>query len=554
MSKGYTVYPLMHQPQETVINEALIRQCIYFSSVRSTDEERLRFVSAREEVQRKQRAKNAMETMELRKVATLLLSYQRIGKIDNLVGLCNLTKLVLDNNLITAIENISHLKKLQWLDLSFNQITEITGLEELVELETLSLFSNKISVVQGLDTLKKLTSLSVGNNNIELLEDTARYLHRISSLRVLTLKGNRVEKQPMYRVRLLAFVPKLQFLDGCVVYEGEVARAREEQREHLMPIDEEDQRIANELKMEQEAERTRLDYERFNCPDETKLYDSLFRLEVDGRSLSEFLRVDLVSSLSKDPIEKFQMEFTEKTKELSDAMKAIRLRRDEDERAYGSTVERYKQRNADASKMLIREFEKELKRHIPRTLWSRPSEAKELSSDVVAVLEKRLHEVHHQLMEQEADQYDALESLNAGTIAKWKADAVDVILQTAFENFLKLEADFQVSLRQVFDTVFDMRQKQEHQADAYHHIKQDDAIMSVIESKEEYQKFLGDWFEVRRKRLEELEQIHIRSEERLLNERSARILNEEQYRHRNRMNEIHEFLQQMNSLIGSSCT
>ncbi|AAZ12061.1 leucine-rich repeat protein (LRRP), putative [Trypanosoma equiperdum] len=552
MSKGYTVYSLMHQPQETVINESLIRECIYLPTARVTDEERMRFVCAREEVQRKKRAKAAMETMELRNVTTLLASYRRIGRIENLVGLGNLTKLALDNNLITTINNLGHLKKLQWLDLSFNQITEISGLEELTELDTLSLFANKISVLQGMDTLTKLTSLSIGNNNIEALEDAARYLHRITSLRVLTLKGNRVERQPLYRTRLLAFVPSLQFLDGLIVRRSEVVKAREEQREHLMPIDEEDQRIASELKAQQDAEDIRKDYQRFNCPDETKFYDELFHLEVDGRSLSEILRLDVFAMLSKDLIEKFQVEFTEKAKDLAETMKAIRAKRDADERVFQSTADRYKHNNAEASKKIIKEFEKELKVHIPRTSGKHDSNGKELPQEVIVRFEKRLQEVRHQLMEKEADQYDALESLNAGTIAKWKGDAVDVILQTAFENFLKMEVDFHAGLRKLFDTVFEMRQKQEHQSDTYHQLKQEESLLTVVDNKEEYLKFLGDWFEARRKRLEELEQFYVKNEENLLNERSARILKDEQCRHRNRMNEIHEFVEQM-SLWVHSC-
>ncbi|ORC90689.1 uncharacterized protein TM35_000071130 [Trypanosoma theileri] len=539
----------MKQPQETVINEALIRECIYLPPACTTDEERLRFVGVREESQRQQRAKTAMETMELHKVSTLLASYRRIGKIENLVGLGNLTKLALDNNKISEISNLEHLKKLQWLDLSFNQITRITGLEELVELETLSLFSNKITVIEGLDTLKKLTSLSVGNNCLEVLEETARYLHRIKSLRILTLKGNRFEKLPLYRVRLLAFVPTLQFLDGRIVYQEEVLKAREEQRENLMPIDEEDERAATEAKLAQELEKVRKDYERYNCPDETKLYDELFYLETDGRSVADLLRADIVASMSKDLLERFQTEFTDKAKELAESMKVIRARRDDDERAFTEAVNIYKQKNANTCKAIIKQFEKEIKNHIPRTMWGRENEGEGVSSDVISELENRLREVKHQLLEQEADQYDALESLNTGTIGKWKSDGVDVILQTAFESFLKMESDFQVALRQVFDTLFDQRQKQETSAEAYHLGKQDENVMSIVDNREEYQKVLGDWFELRRKRLEELEQMYISNEEKLLNERSARILKEEQSRHRARLNEIHEFVERTTALL-----
>ena len=57
-------------------------------------------------------------------VKCLLLSYQNILKIDNLVGFDKLVKLQLDNNIIDKIENLSHLEA---LDLSFNNITHIAA-------------------------------------------------------------------------------------------------------------------------------------------------------------------------------------------------------------------------------------------------------------------------------------------------------------------------------------------------------------------------------------------------------------------------------------------
>ena len=109
--------------------------------------------------------------VELATVAeTLTLSFQNIGKIDNLVGFDMLTKLCLDNNQIERIAGIGHLKKLRWLDLSFNKIRRIEGLENLKLLEDLSLYSNKISDVEGLGLCPKLQCLSLGNNRIDSLE------------------------------------------------------------------------------------------------------------------------------------------------------------------------------------------------------------------------------------------------------------------------------------------------------------------------------------------------------------------------------------------------
>ena len=49
------------------------------------------------------------ETIPFREARALLLSYQNILRIDNLVGFDKLIKLQLDNNIIEKIENLDHL-------------------------------------------------------------------------------------------------------------------------------------------------------------------------------------------------------------------------------------------------------------------------------------------------------------------------------------------------------------------------------------------------------------------------------------------------------------
>ena len=61
---------------------------------------------------------------------TLLLSFRSIAKIENLIGLENLTKLCLDNNHIEEIANLESLRKLRWLDLSFNKISKMVDTQQ----------------------------------------------------------------------------------------------------------------------------------------------------------------------------------------------------------------------------------------------------------------------------------------------------------------------------------------------------------------------------------------------------------------------------------------
>ena len=134
-------------------------------------------------------AENINEESSIVEVApiaeSLILSYQSICKIENLVGFDNLTKLCLDNNAIEKIGNISHLKQLRWLDLSFNKIRKVQGLEELKNLEDLSLYCNKITEIEGFDSCPKLQCISLGRNRIDSI---SRILIRGTSM-VETLKN-----------------------------------------------------------------------------------------------------------------------------------------------------------------------------------------------------------------------------------------------------------------------------------------------------------------------------------------------------------------------------
>lgn len=544
----------MKQPRETVIDEALIRDCIFLPQAITTDEERMQIVGNRNDALFREKTLRETREMDLRKVATLLLSYRRIAQIDNLSGLSNLTKLSIDNNNITKVENLQHLTKLQTLDLSYNSITVIEGLETLTELENLSLYSNRISVVAGLDTLKKLVTLSLGKNAIEVLDETATYLHKLKELRVLTLKECRIASAPQYRSRLLAFVPTLRFLDGKAVRPAEIAQAREDQRENLLPIDEQDELELAAEKAAADQSSAEKEYERYNCPHEGTMYDELLRLQPEGRNMVDVLRSDLVISATKEVLDRNQAEFNDKAKELADAMKAIRARRDADEAAYQAAINRYSTANVNASRELIKAFEKKMKKVFKLGVDSKPDPRSAGSPEVLQELEDELLKLQSDLVEQEADMYDTNEALHTATLSKWKTDGVDVLLQSSFEGLFKLESDFQMSLRHTFDSIYDIRQKKDRTADEefFYSAGRDEGIAALLDSKEEYQKLLSDWFEMRRKRLEEEEMMHLKAEERLLVERANSVTRKELERHRNRLAEITEYIEQMTDLIDSA--
>jgi len=174
------------------------------------------------------------EATAFRDVKCLLLSYQNILKIDNLVGFDRVVKLQLDNNIIEKIEHLGHLTSLEELDLSFNNISEISGLENLSRLTTLSLFSNRVTQLGGLDTLDKLQVLSVGNNLISQL-DNVMYLRSFSKLQAVNLVGNPFCQEEEYRRYVLAHLKHIKYLDYRLVDQQAVAAAKEQYQVSFPP-------------------------------------------------------------------------------------------------------------------------------------------------------------------------------------------------------------------------------------------------------------------------------------------------------------------------------
>jgi len=209
-------------PEPAVIDEDLCRRCI--STVRTKP-------VAGGEVETKK------EATAFKDVKCLLLSYQNILKIDNLIGFDKLIKLQLDNNIIEKIENLGHLTSLEALDLSFNNISEIQGLETLTNLTTLSLFSNRITQLGGLDSLTKLQVLSVGNNLIQQL-DNVMYLRPFTCLQAVNLVGNPFCQDEEYRRYVLAHLKHIKYLDYRLVDQQAVQSAKEQYQEELLELKE----------------------------------------------------------------------------------------------------------------------------------------------------------------------------------------------------------------------------------------------------------------------------------------------------------------------------
>jgi Leucine-rich repeat (LRR) protein len=290
-------------------------------------------------------------------VNTLILSFKRIGKIENLVGFNALTKLCLDNNAIEEICHLDHLTNLKWLDLSFNKIHRIQGLDKLSKLEDLSLYSNYIKKIDGLWNCSSLQCLSLGNNKIESLEEVQQ-LRKIRSLRMLTLSDNPVTDQPDYKTVVLAFISELKYLDYRLVMQEDRNTAKEI---HADILDEVEQ---NENVYKEEKER------------EAKLLMEISKLEEAGISYAQTLFDDMfkddtdLEKLLHFPFTKKIMEESFQTpyRELEESHTAESLKKYYQKRsqivAFEKAVQELRNRDDNTSTLLIENYHRSKKQMV----------------------------------------------------------------------------------------------------------------------------------------------------------------------------------------------
>uniref|UniRef100_A0A8C5IQX9 Dynein regulatory complex subunit 3 n=1 Tax=Junco hyemalis TaxID=40217 RepID=A0A8C5IQX9_JUNHY len=196
------------------------------------------------------------ESINIKVVTEIQISFKNILQIANLWPLENLTKLQLDNNVIEKIEGLESLVHLVWLDLSFNNIEVIEGLDTLVKLQDLSLYSNRISTIEHMDTLQELQIFSIGNNNLTVLENVI-YLRRLKSLQTLNLSGNPFCSEEHYRLFVVAHLPSLVYLDFKLVRKSTVrflhSLPGKSEEAQVLALQEEEDAKQKELEQQQAA-------------------------------------------------------------------------------------------------------------------------------------------------------------------------------------------------------------------------------------------------------------------------------------------------------------
>ena len=502
------------------------------------------------------------DEVHLYEVECLMMSYRSIGRISNLVGVDRLTKLHLDNNYIESIENLGELVHLKWLDLSFNRITKIQGLEKLTQLENLSLYSNQITTVtSGLDSqFPTLMCLSLGKNQIETgLEDIAKYLRKCKQLRMLTLSGNKLEKVPHYRDKILSHMQNLKFFDHKLVTADEVAKA--EGGDNLQKLKDEDAREAKEAEEAKIAADKEAEYAAYNCPDETRLVDTIFEsqpeiLQWPGFQMKQIFELENVKDKMGSIIETYKTDFTTKAKELTDKMKDIKKEKDKCRSEYTITLEGAKAQCDHDCRKQIALLEKEMAKVIPFGLRVRHASDdvdEAAQSRALEALKRNIDKLKTFLLEMEADQFDAYEALREEHEKDMLGhkDRAKQTIESAFQELNAIEKDLLHNLNPKFMALADEMGARDAQGTADAIAAGGDSALDTklltqrLLDREGFMQALTLWHEHHGKELDKLDQRHQTAEEDQMKHLKLENARKERERNRNRVGEVHAYIERL---------
>eukprot|EP00906_Rhabdomonas_costata_P033356 RCo047007 len=540
----------LDKPKYTVINEKLIKDCIYVPPSATEDDKK----------SRDRDIKVTKPQLEFHEVECLVFSFRYIAKIDNLVGFVRLTKLQLDNNNITKIENLAHLTSLQWLDLSFNQITKIEGLTTLTQLTDLTLYSNGITQLENMDTLVNLNCFSIGKNNLNELDNVSRYLRKFRKLRMLTLSGNPLCKHPSYESKILAHIRNLKYLDYRLVDKAKVEKAVQDQREQLMELEAEDAKKDEEDAERKQAEDTEKTLAAANLSGMNNLFDEMMRDDPEAKHMQAFIQYE---SRIRDELEKYRTKFAEVVEDFRTKMMDHRTRKDAEIVEFNDVMAKAKKSTEDRCKGLLRAFEKKKKRVVAAaTAAGKADSAEEAATEADwADLQADLEKLQEELMELETDQVEAFEDV-IKTFEQIYTDLTDQTIETITQSFTKMREEEKVyfdEIHNIFLALVESRHTAEQAQGAAAAANSDlfvgddghKQVLAMLDNKEDVMKMLNESHEFHEQRMYAKEEFLASNEKKMLEELCKKHVEEERARNRTRVSEINTYVQLITHEVNS---
>lgn len=405
----------------------------------------------------------------------LLLSFKRIGRIENIIGFDKLTKLCLDNNFIEEIINLDALVSLRWLDLSFNKIRKIEGLTTLTQLEDLTLYANKISTIEGLDKCTSLQCLSLGNNRIDSLEQVIM-LRQLVNLNMLTLSENPISKEAEYKAVVLAYVDNIKYLDYALVDPVERTTAKEQYHDELLDMEEKESVLVEKATREKALEQYLNELSKACVLFAHNIFDDLFKGDRDIERLKHLQGVkekieqfrSSFKSFAEEFIRNAMDRFKRKSKEIEQFERVVNKIREQDEKASTQLIKSFKASQARVAEQIITEKERTGSFH-------------EDSRQVLVDMKDQLESVCDELMNielRQVEKFDGLVDHFENRLDELKNEALEQQV-VFFRQVEDMEEKFTNAIRGTISELIDAFSKEELAEDFL-----DDEAMTLVTDKE----------------------------------------------------------------------
>jgi len=461
---------------------------------------------------------------------SLILSFKKIIRIENLIGFDSLIKLCLDNNNIEEITGISHLKKLRWLDLSFNKIKKIQGLDTLTQIEDLSLYSNKISSVEGLEKLDNLQCLSLGNNRIDSLEQVIK-LRQLRSLRMLALADNPVAQESEYKMVILAFIDTLLYIDYALVDVHQRHIAKEQYHDELLDAEEKESIVNQKVESDKALASYMVTLDKAGALHCHTIFDDLFNDDND---------VDRLKSLPgiKEAIDQFRTSFKAMAEEIiQDFMQKYEKKSKEINEFEGVVLRLRATAEADSTQ-LIGSFGNS-KQALVQLLTHETKKINHAESvQHVKKLQDELDKVCDELMSIElrlVERFDVLVDDFDNRLVEMKTGALET-QQVFFRAIEELEDKFSGAIRGVVQDLIDRLSREEISEDYLN-----DEAMSLIVDKDTCMSLISQSHDMHIGRILKNEDNARTGETKRYQDLIFGYINSEKTRNRDRVLQIHEF-------------
>eukprot|EP00762_Andalucia_godoyi_P002481 ANDGO_02811.mRNA.1 Dynein regulatory complex subunit 3 len=373
-------------------------------------------------------------------------SFCNLHEIKNLGTFKWVTMLQLDNNHIHKIDGLQHMVNLRWLDLSFNNIAKIENLHTLVNLCDLTLYGNQISHLEGMEKLLQLECLSIGKNNLEKIEEIL-YLRRYKKLRMLTIAGNPLDKDPEHRSFCLAHCPGIKYLDYKLVDAAEKVAAKEAHEDLLFELDEKDRKAdADALDAAKNAAED-AELAAANVSGLGSLLESLITED------PEYPKIRAFEPLYEEQLTTFKEQMTLAILEIKTNMLAQLTKKRECTTEYEVAVAQAKEESDSNGKDIVKQFEKLEKRAMREILdiqqrMEAEGELDEASErrmdDLLNLMRDELKSVQQSLLDLENILMEQIENVNLEYIKDQEvlSNQTKEIVQSSFLRLQDLENIF----------------------------------------------------------------------------------------------------------------